>query len=61
MADAKEKKLRARSIIVPSILATVLTGVLALAMPDLEWRVYLVAWVGTFFVWSIWTYVYSMY
>jgi len=61
MADAKEKKLRLRSIVIPSIVATVLAVILALALPQLEWRGYFAAWVGTFFVWSIWTYVFNMY
>jgi len=61
MADAEEKKLRVRSVVAPAIVASVLTAVLAMALPQMEWRGYFAAWVGTFFVWSIWTYVFNMY
>ena len=44
-----------KSIIVSVITSTVVAGLTAIALPDMKIAFYFLIWLGTFFVWWMWT------
>ncbi len=48
------KRLIFKSVIVPTIIGLVFSGALLLVAPDLGLGVAFAAWIGTFFVYSVW-------
>ncbi len=51
---ATSKRLIFRSVIVPALIGLVFAGGLLLAAPHLGLGVAFAAWIGTFFVYSVW-------
>ncbi|MEM9158541.1 MAG: hypothetical protein AAGB46_05780 [Verrucomicrobiota bacterium] len=61
MADKSNKEIAKKGLIVPSIVATVLAIGVYFAVPGQDWKMAVGAWVGTFFVWSVWVMVMGLY
>ena len=58
--EERKRKVR-KSIIASLITSTVLALLSYFALPDLKPAFYLMVWMGTFFVWWIWTIMASFY
>ena len=61
MEEKSNKEIVKRGIVVPSIVATVLALGVYFALPSADWKICSATWAGTFFVWSVWVMVMSLY
>ena len=61
MEEKSNKEIVKKGLFVPAIVATLLAVGVYLTLPGADWKICAATWAGTFFVWSVWVMVMSLY